>query len=53
MEAKVLLAKFVQRFDMTLNPKQSFEIAEDTTLRPAGGTMATLTFRNYANKKEE
>ena len=45
MEAKVLLAKFVQRLDMKLDPNQSFDIQESTTLRPKGGTMATLTFR--------
>ena len=46
MEAKVVLAKFVQRFDFTLDPNQSFDIQETTTLRPKGGTMATLKFRN-------
>ena len=46
MEAKVVLTKFVQRFDFTLDPNQSFDIQETTTLRPKGGTMATLKFRN-------
>merc|ERR1712004_26482 len=46
MEAKVVLAKFVQRFDFTLDPNQSFDIQETTTLRPKGGTMAKISLRN-------
>ena len=45
MEAKVVLAKFVQRFDMKLDPTQSFDIEETTTLKPKDGTRATLTIR--------
>jgi len=46
MESKVLLAKFVQRFDFELDPNQSFDIEETTTLRPKGGTKATLKLRS-------
>ena len=46
MEAKVVLAKFVQRFDFKLDPNQSFDIQETTTLRPKGGTMAKISLRN-------
>ena len=45
MESKVLLSKFVQRFDIHLDPTQSFDIEETATLRPRDGTRATLTLR--------
>ena len=45
MEAKVILSKFVQRFDLELDPEQSFGIEETTTLRPKDGTRARLTLR--------
>ena len=45
IESKVLLAKFFQRFDIYLDPTQSFKTEETTTLRPRDGTRATLTFR--------
>ena len=48
MESKVLLSKFVQRFDIHLDSTQSFEIEETVTLRPRDGTRATLTLREKA-----
>lgn len=49
IEAKVLLAKFVQRFNLHLDPKQSFGLIETTTIRPIDGTRCTLTYREINN----
>ena len=46
MESKVLLAKFVQRFNFNLDMSQSFDILEATTLRPKEGVLCTLTPRS-------
>ena len=46
VEMRVLLAKFIQRFNLELDPNQSFDIEEKLTLRPKGGVMATLTLRS-------
>ena len=43
VEAKIILAKIMQRFNFELDPDQSFEIVERTTLKPKGGVMCTLT----------
>ena len=40
-----MIAKFIQRFDFKLDPNQSFNIAQDLTLRPADGTQCILTLR--------
>lgn len=45
LEAKVILAKFFQKFDLELDPSQEFEVVEATTLRPKGGVRCTLTLR--------
>ena len=49
IEAKVLLAKFVQRFNIEIDMSQSFEFEETTTLRPVDGARCTLTLRDEAN----
>ena len=46
IEAKVLLAKFIQRFNMQLDMDQSFDIVETTTIHPKDGTKCTLTVRD-------
>lgn len=43
VEAKIILAKIMQRFNFELDPDQSFEIEERATLKPKGGVMCTLT----------
>nr|AFM89960.1 cytochrome P450, family 46, subfamily A, polypeptide 1 [Callorhinchus milii] len=42
MEAKVILAKFLQRFDFQLAPGQNYEMMDTGTLRPRGGAVCTL-----------
>ncbi|XP_076128851.1 cholesterol 24-hydroxylase-like [Alosa pseudoharengus] len=42
MEAKVALAKLLQRFDFSLVPGQSFAILDTGTLRPEGGVICTI-----------
>lgn len=49
IEAKVLLAKLVQRFNICIDPKQSFAVQETTTIRPVDGTKCTLTLRDVNN----
>ena len=46
MEAKILLAKFVQKFNIHLDMSQSFDIKEVFTLKPKDGCRCTLTLRN-------
>ncbi|XP_033846326.1 cholesterol 24-hydroxylase-like [Periophthalmus magnuspinnatus] len=46
MEAKVVMAKFLQRFDFTLVPGQSFDIKDTGTLRPKSGVLCTLKHRH-------
>ncbi|KAK7907114.1 hypothetical protein WMY93_015726 [Mugilogobius chulae] len=45
MEAKVVMAKLLQRFDFTLVPGQSFDIRDTGTLRPKGGVFCTIKHR--------
>jgi cholesterol 24-hydroxylase len=45
IEAKILIAKFIQNFDFTLNPTQSYAIADALTLRPKDGVKCKLTMR--------
>ncbi|XP_067097515.1 cholesterol 24-hydroxylase-like [Osmerus mordax] len=45
MEAKVVLAKLLQRFDFSLVPGQSFDILDTGTLRPKSGVMCTIKHR--------
>lgn len=43
IEAKIILAKIIQRFNFEMDPDQSFDIEESTTLKPEGGAVCTLT----------
>ncbi|XP_042301552.1 cholesterol 24-hydroxylase-like isoform X2 [Sceloporus undulatus] len=53
MEAKVVMAKFVQRFEFQLVPPQSFKILDAGTLRPLDGVVCRLKQRPmYSCKKE-
>ena len=51
IEAKVLLAKFVQRFNIHIDMEQSFAVQETTTIRPIDGTRCTLTLRDLNNNE--
>ncbi|TRY77584.1 hypothetical protein DNTS_007219 [Danionella cerebrum] len=42
MEAKVVLAKLLQRFEFSLVPGQSFDIKDTGTLRPKSGVICTI-----------
>ncbi|XP_078418090.1 cholesterol 24-hydroxylase-like [Cetorhinus maximus] len=46
MEAKVILCKFLQRFEFQLMPGQTYEILDTGTLRPRDGVVCTLTPRS-------
>uniref|UniRef100_A0A3Q3R6H5 Cholesterol 24-hydroxylase n=1 Tax=Monopterus albus TaxID=43700 RepID=A0A3Q3R6H5_MONAL len=46
MEAKVVMAKLLQRFDFTLVPGQTFDILDTGTLRPKSGVVCTVSHRN-------
>ncbi|XP_072283556.1 cholesterol 24-hydroxylase-like [Pyxicephalus adspersus] len=50
LEAKVVLSKFLQRFEFELVPGQSFNILDTGTLRPRDGVVCTLTPRKMATK---
>ncbi|XP_010885877.4 cholesterol 24-hydroxylase-like [Esox lucius] len=45
MEAKVVMAKLLQRFDFSLLPGQSFDILDTGTLRPKSGVMCNIRHR--------
>uniref|UniRef100_A0A668UW18 Cholesterol 24-hydroxylase n=1 Tax=Oreochromis aureus TaxID=47969 RepID=A0A668UW18_OREAU len=47
MEAKVVMAKLLQRFDFTLVPGQTFDILDAGTLRPKSGVLCSLSHRDY------
>uniref|UniRef100_A0A3Q0RET5 Cytochrome P450, family 46, subfamily A, polypeptide 1, tandem duplicate 4 n=1 Tax=Amphilophus citrinellus TaxID=61819 RepID=A0A3Q0RET5_AMPCI len=47
MEAKVVMAKLLQRFDFTLVPGQTFDILDAGTLRPKSGVVCILSHRDY------
>ncbi|XP_048841385.1 cholesterol 24-hydroxylase-like isoform X3 [Brienomyrus brachyistius] len=49
MEAKVVLAKLVQRFHFHLVPGQSFEIMDMGTLRPRSGVLCNIESRSQAS----
>uniref|UniRef100_A0A672ZQJ7 Cholesterol 24-hydroxylase n=1 Tax=Sphaeramia orbicularis TaxID=375764 RepID=A0A672ZQJ7_9TELE len=48
MEAKVVMAKLLQRFDFTLVPGQSFDILDTATLRPKGGVLCSIRHRKHS-----
>ncbi|XP_060684592.1 cholesterol 24-hydroxylase-like isoform X2 [Hemiscyllium ocellatum] len=50
MEAKVILSKFLQRFDFRHAPGQTYEIMDTGTLRPRDGAMCILTPRSESSK---
>ncbi|CAB1342634.1 unnamed protein product [Coregonus sp. 'balchen'] len=45
MEAKVVMAKLLQRFDFSLLPGQSFDILDTGTLRPKSGVVCNIKHR--------
>ncbi|KAJ0061133.1 hypothetical protein NL108_008812 [Boleophthalmus pectinirostris] len=47
IEAKVVMAKLLQRFDFTLVPGQSFDIKDTGTLRPKSGVLCTIKHRHH------
>ncbi|XP_032090048.1 cholesterol 24-hydroxylase isoform X2 [Thamnophis elegans] len=49
MEVKVLMAKFLQRFEFELVPPQSFKILDMGTLRPLDGVTCRLKPRHHFN----
>lgn len=49
MEAKVVMAKLLQRFDFTLVPGQTFDILDTGTLRPKSGVVCSVRHRNHKN----
>ncbi|XP_027896293.1 cholesterol 24-hydroxylase-like [Xiphophorus couchianus] len=49
MEAKVVMAKLLQRFDFSLIPGQTFDLQDTGTLRPRSGVICTVKHRKYKN----
>ncbi|XP_015250362.1 PREDICTED: cholesterol 24-hydroxylase-like [Cyprinodon variegatus] len=49
MEAKVVMAKLLQRFDFSLVPGQTFDIEDTGTLRPKSGVICNVRHRKYKN----
>uniref|UniRef100_A0A8C8HSV2 Uncharacterized protein n=1 Tax=Oncorhynchus tshawytscha TaxID=74940 RepID=A0A8C8HSV2_ONCTS len=45
VEAKVVMAKLLQRFDFSLLPGQSFDILDTGTLRPKSGVVCNIRHR--------
>lgn len=39
---RILIAKFVQNFEIILDPAQNFGVIQEATLRPADGTQCFL-----------
>ncbi|XP_078131581.1 cholesterol 24-hydroxylase-like [Sander vitreus] len=46
MEAKVVMAKLLQRFDFRLVPGQTFDIMDTGTLRPKSGVVCSVRHRD-------
>uniref|UniRef100_A0A8K9USS9 Cholesterol 24-hydroxylase n=1 Tax=Oncorhynchus mykiss TaxID=8022 RepID=A0A8K9USS9_ONCMY len=49
MEAKVVMAKLLQRFDFNLLPGQSFDILDTGTLRPKSGVVCNIRHRGQTS----
>uniref|UniRef100_A0A8C2Z2L7 Cholesterol 24-hydroxylase n=1 Tax=Cyclopterus lumpus TaxID=8103 RepID=A0A8C2Z2L7_CYCLU len=47
MEAKVVMAKLLQRFDFTLLPGQTFDLQDYGTLRPKSRVVCSVRRRNH------
>ncbi|XP_015250375.1 PREDICTED: cholesterol 24-hydroxylase-like isoform X1 [Cyprinodon variegatus] len=47
MEAKVVMAKLLQRFEFNLVPDQTFDIEDTGTLKPKSGVICTIRHRKY------
>ncbi|XP_075904535.1 cholesterol 24-hydroxylase-like [Nelusetta ayraudi] len=47
MEAKIVMAKLLQRFDFSLVPGQTFDIMDTGTLRPKSGVICSVRHRNH------
>ncbi|KAI1897271.1 hypothetical protein AGOR_G00081590 [Albula goreensis] len=47
IEAKIVMAKLLQRFDFQLVPGQSFKIKDTGTLRPSTGVVCTVKSRSH------
>ena len=45
IEAKILLGKIVQKFNIHIDTTQSFEVMETATLKPKDGCRFALTLR--------
>ena len=50
-EAKVILAKLIQNFEMKLLPNTKLEITQVTTLRPKYGVPVTLNLKKDRSGK--
>ncbi|XP_066468337.1 cholesterol 24-hydroxylase-like [Tiliqua scincoides] len=48
MEAKIVMAKFLQRFEFELAQPQSFQILDTGTLRPLDGVICKLKLRHQS-----
>lgn len=46
IEAKILIAKFLQNYEYKLSPGQCFDAAQELTLRPKDGVNCTISLRN-------
>lgn len=49
MEAKVVMAKLLQRFEFSLIPGQTFDLQDTGTLRPKSGVICAIKHRKYKN----
>ena len=46
IEGIIAIAKFVQNFDLKLDPAESKRVAQHMTLHPADGTLCVLSCRS-------
>ncbi|XP_075904571.1 cholesterol 24-hydroxylase-like isoform X2 [Nelusetta ayraudi] len=47
IEAKIVMAKLLQRFDFSLVPGQTFDILDTGTIRPKSGVICSVRHRNH------